>query len=105
MKNRIVIADDDKELVKVLARRCRGLGLTVDEATDGFEAAFGLFIAGEPRALPRLAILDVNMPVDDGLSVCEELRREQQLAEMPVIVLTGRKDRGTIQRCQELGAH
>jgi CheY-like chemotaxis protein len=105
MPNRVLIADDDTGLMKVLARRCRRMGLTVEEARDGFEAGLGLFVAADPTDLPRFIILDVNMPIDDGLSLCEELARDEDLAQVPVIVLTGRNDRGTIQRCRELGAH
>jgi len=105
MNNRIVIADDDKELVNVLSRRCQKMGLSVDEAGDGFEAGFAIFVATNPKEIPKLFILDVNMPIDDGLSICEEISREAQLAKVPVIVLTGRKDFATIERCRQLGVH
>lgn len=105
MKKRVVIADDDRDLVRALARRCRQLGLVVETAADGFEAGFEIFLTWENTNTPDLIILDVNMPVDDGLSICEELLREPSLALLPVIILTGRNDKATIRRCEELGAH
>lgn len=105
MTKRIVIADDDRDLTRVLAQRCRRLGLQVETAADGFEAGFDIFLTWDNRDTPDLIILDVNMPVDDGLSICEELLREPSLALVPVIILTGRSDKATIRRCEELGAY
>lgn len=105
MRKRIVIADDDKDLVRLLAKRCRKAGYDVTEATDGFEAGFMLFMDWESDTAPDLVILDINMPIEDGLGICEELLRENELALIPVIILTGNSDAGTIQRCEELGAY
>ncbi|MEX0702373.1 MAG: response regulator [Planctomycetales bacterium] len=98
------MADDDRELVHILRRRCQELGLQVTAANDGFHAACDMFLAGDEGDRFDLIILDVNMPADDGLSLCEEMLREPSLWDVPVIVLTGRTDSGTIRRCEELGA-
>lgn len=107
MPQRVLIADDDRSLVRVLARRCRDLGLQVETAIDGFHAACTLFLAAEESETERagydLIILDVAMPDEDGLSIREEMLRESSLRDVPVIVLTGRTDSGTVRRCEELG--
>lgn len=109
MPRRVLIADDDRQLVRALARRCRSLGLQVETAADGFHAACTLFLAEEELETEAegagydLIILDVAMPDEDGLSIREEMLRESSLREIPVIVLTGRTDSGTIRRCEELG--
>ncbi len=105
MPKHILIADDDRALVRLLAGRCRGLGLKVEEATDGFLAEASIFLRGEHGHPPDLIILDIGMPEEDGLSICEELLRDDATADIPVIVLTGRFDRATLQRCRELGVH
>jgi DNA-binding response OmpR family regulator len=96
---RILIADDDEDLTEALAIRCRQAGLIVETVADGMSALqqINLF-------RPDLLILDVNMPYGNGLGVCEMIARDDQLASIPVIVLTGRKDRETRQRVQMLHA-
>ncbi|NQU25555.1 MAG: response regulator [Candidatus Nealsonbacteria bacterium] len=96
----ILIADDDYELVEVLAMRCRQLGLNVLPAYDGISA---LRIIDEK--MPDLICLDVNMPLGNGLGVCEMMAPDKQLASIPVIVLTGRSDDQTISQCRSMGAH
>lgn len=105
MRRRVLIADDDPAVLKTLAQRCRRLGLHVEQATDGFSAGLSLFLTDEEQDLPDLIILDVEMPTDDGLSLCEELRRNGAHTSIPIIVLTGRSDLATRRRCEELGAH
>ncbi len=64
----ILIADDDHELVHVLAVRCRRLGLSVLCAHDSF-SSLSLVKTGRPDVV----CLDVDMPAGNGLSVCEML--------------------------------
>jgi DNA-binding response OmpR family regulator len=102
MRKRVLIADDDPAILRALARRCRRLGLRVEAAPDGYAAGLSLFLTDDRSELPTLIILDVEMPGEDGLSLCEELRRDDVYASVPIIVLTGRGDRGTVRRCEEL---
>ncbi|MBI4717640.1 MAG: response regulator [Planctomycetes bacterium] len=97
---RVLIADDDQGLVSALALRCAHLGLEVRTANDGAEAV--ALVEQEP---PDLAILDVNMPAGNGLAVCEMLANDQRMLPIPVIILTGRNDDRTVERCEQLGAH
>lgn len=98
--NTVLIADDDTELLKALTLRIETLGLQVHGASDGLEA---LKLAS--REPPALLILDVDMPAADGLSVCETLTQDHRIEPFPVIILTGKSDEETIQRCKSLGAH
>src|SRR5207247_2062145 len=50
-------------------------------------------------------ILDVNLPLENGLNVWELLSDDRLLAPIPVVMLTGSSDEDTISRCEELGAH
>jgi len=50
-------------------------------------------------------ILDVNMPLGDGLGICEMIAPDETLAAIPIIILTGRSDRQTVECCKRLGAH
>ena len=93
------IADDDFDLAQLLSMRCRQLGLEVFRSPDALHA-----LIGAHRIEPDLALLDVNMPSGNGLSVCEMLSGDRKLANVPVIIVTGSPDAAVRQRCQELGA-
>src|SRR5438477_127068 len=96
----MLIADDDRELVQVLAIRCRTVGVEVVTAHDAL-TALNLMQTRKPD----LVCLDVNMPSGNGLCVCEMLASEPAWAKIPVIILTGRTDPEIIMRCHQLCAY
>jgi CheY-like chemotaxis protein len=96
----VLIADDDRDLVHVLARRCGQLGLQVICAYDGFSA---LSLIKSER--PDMACLDVEMPPGNGLSVCEMLTSDEACRSIPIAILTGRSDPDRIIRCHSLCAY
>jgi DNA-binding response OmpR family regulator len=78
----ILIVEDDPTVRETLALNLRGEGYTVEVAEDG-EAGLA-----KARALkPDLLVLDVMLPLLDGLTVCRAVRRESQV---PIILLTAR---------------
>lgn len=96
---RVLIADDDPLFARVLAMRCRFLGLEVRTCPD---AMFALtLIHKEPL---DLVILDVTMPAGNGLAVCEMMATDQRLSKIPVIIVTGSSDEKTKYRCRALRA-
>ncbi len=97
---RILIADDDENLVDALARRCERLGFEVDRAHDGATALDSI-----DRVEPDLVILDVNMPGGSGISLCQMMAGDDLLRDIPVIIMTGRQDEETIRGCHELMAY
>ncbi len=92
----IVIADDDPIIVEYLELRCRHLGLQVEAAYDGLRAVLKV-----GKARPDLLILDLNLPDVEGFRVVERLS-DPKFPQVPVIVLTGRSDDASIQRCKDL---
>jgi DNA-binding response OmpR family regulator len=100
MPKRILIADDDQALVRILDIRCRELGLQTILAHDAMNA---LLLSRQER--PDVICLDVNMPLGNGLSVCEMLAGDEAMASIPVIMLTGRTDKETIVRCHAMCAY
>lgn len=81
-KMRILVVDDDPEIVSFLKRGLTYEGYTVDTASDGAEA-----LARARDAEPGLVILDVMMPGIDGLEVSRRLR---QAGKVPIIMLTAK---------------
>jgi CheY-like chemotaxis protein len=95
---RMLIADDDPSVVKVLADRCVRMGFEVETATNGIQA-----LLKASRGKPDVILIDVNMPQVDGLSVCTHL---QDPARNPpnLIVISGSRNPDTIERCESFGA-
>jgi len=83
-KPRILVADDDLEILSLVSRHVRSLAGEVLEASDGEEA---LRVAR--REKPDLIILDVMMPGMSGWEVCRAVREDDHLAATGVIMLTG----------------
>jgi len=103
ISKKVLIVDDDRDLVRSLQIRCETLGLDVNTSYDGMEAAFELMAVNDSP--PDLIILDVNMPIENGLSLCQMFSEDTLLARIPVIILTGRRDEETLQQCRDLGVH
>ncbi len=83
MKEKILIIEDEEDLVKGLRLNLTGEGYEVDWAADGGE---GLRKALEER--PQLIILDIMLPKMNGLDICRELR--QKNISVPIIMLTAK---------------
>jgi DNA-binding response OmpR family regulator len=83
MKKKILIIEDEQDLIKGLKLNLSGEGFEVDWAVNGVE---GLRKAAEEA--PDLIILDIMLPEMDGLEVCQKLR--QKNIGIPVIMLTAK---------------
>ncbi len=94
---RMLIADDDPSLGSFLARGLEQEGHNVRLATDGEMA-----MEAAQRDLPDMAVLDLNLPRKDGVEVLEFLR--SLTADLPILVLTARRDQDVRLRCLEMGA-
>ncbi len=79
---RILIVDDEPEIVRLLARRLSRRGYQVSQASSGDEA-----LARLQEAVFDLAILDFMMPGTDGIQVAQECRKRQP--DLQILMLTG----------------
>jgi CheY-like chemotaxis protein len=95
---KMLIADDDPSIVRLLAERCGRMGFRVETATNGIQA-----LLKAKRSKPDILIIDVNMPEVDGLSVCAHLL-DPARNPLDVIVVTGNRDPNTLERCEGFGA-
>jgi CheY-like chemotaxis protein len=96
---KILIADDDREIVKFLADQCTKMGFRVQTAPNGLQA---LIMAS--RNPPDVLITDVNMPELDGLSVCMRLLGPDRKGT-EVVVITGGSNAAVAERCESFGAY
>ncbi|MBK6881263.1 MAG: response regulator [Elusimicrobia bacterium] len=83
-KGKIVIADDEVDITRIVKRMLELEGYTVWAANDG-QAALDLY----RQHKPDLLILDVSMPVKDGVAVCGEVRETDN--QILLLMLTGQK--------------
>jgi DNA-binding response OmpR family regulator len=95
----ILAADDDEDILELVAFRLERSGYTVLRARDG-EQAFEL----AREAKPDLAVLDVMMPKLDGFEVTRRLRADEATSRMPIILLTARAQDADLQRGFDAGA-
>ncbi|MFQ5779206.1 MAG: PleD family two-component system response regulator [Nitrospiria bacterium] len=93
---KILIVDDDpsvRKLIKVTLRTCE-----VIEGSNGIEALEK--VTGEK---PDLILLDVMMPKMNGFEVIRRLKADPETAEIPIVLLTARGDRDTLEQGEAAG--
>jgi DNA-binding response OmpR family regulator len=101
MSNRhILVCDDDELLVDLLTYRLGAKGYEVSAARDGGQALERL-AADKPDAV----VLDAMMPVIDGFEVLRRIREQPATANLPVVMLSARKQERDIVGALELGAN
>jgi CheY-like chemotaxis protein len=99
MASRILLVDDEPELLRALCVRLTAAGFVCESAADGKEA-----LAKTQRWHPDLIIADLVMPHMDGYEMCRQLKSDEQTAAIPVVVLTAVPEHALGQRAKELGA-
>jgi phosphate regulon transcriptional regulator PhoB len=99
MARKILIVEDDRDVVELLKYNLEKEGFRVSYATDG-----GTVLAHIRRFAPDLLILDLMLPGLDGLEVCRQLRQIDQYAALPILMLTARAEEADRVVGLELGA-
>jgi CheY-like chemotaxis protein len=105
----ILLAEDDMGHATLVRRNLQRAGVAneIIHVTDGqaalhFVHCEGAY-AGRPRSGPLLILLDINMPILDGVETLRRLKAEEATKRIPVIMLTTTDDPREIARCYELG--
>ncbi len=96
MAQTILVADDDQQIRELLALYFSKEGFEIIEATEGAEA-----LLKNQQHHPDLVMLDIMMPVIDGLEVCKQIRK---ISKVPIIMLTARDEDEDRISGLELGA-
>lgn len=99
MPARILIVDDDPQIVHILSRLLQREGYLVETAVNGVEA-----LTRVDEQQPDLILLDVVMPEMDGFTLCQRLKDDERTALIPITMLTGRDDHENHRRGIEAGA-
>jgi two-component system cell cycle response regulator len=98
MPTKILSVDDSRTIRLIVGRAFRSYDCTVLEASNGEE---GLAVAA--REKPDLILLDVTMPVMDGVTTLTKLKEDADLKAIPVIMLTAESGRDNVLHIARLG--
>jgi two-component system KDP operon response regulator KdpE len=98
-RNKILVVDDDADLVRALRLRLRANNYEIATASDGYAA-----IASAQKERPDLILLDLGLPAGDGFVVLERLQNSDALSGVPVIVLSARDPQDNEERALKAGA-
>jgi DNA-binding response OmpR family regulator len=96
----ILAADDDEDILQLVAFRLGRSGYRVLQAHDGEEA-----LALATEHVPDLAVLDVGMPKLDGFEVVRRLRAQESTSRIPIIMLTARAQDTDVEEGFDAGAN
>lgn len=99
MAARLLIIDDEADLVEALALRFEASGFLVETAPDG---PTGLRLARNAR--PDAVLLDIAMPGMSGWEVCRTLKGDPRTQGLPVLVMTAAMLRGADEAARSAGA-
>jgi diguanylate cyclase (GGDEF)-like protein len=95
----VLLVDDDADVRSLVRSLCEQAGVELDEAPD---AASGL--AAAERRKPDLILLDLVLPDGDGVDIARELRANERLASVPIVVLSARHSQESKVRAFDAGA-
>ena len=93
---KILLVDDDADLLAVTGFALQQAGFLVVKASDGLTA-----LDAFEREQPHLAVLDINMPRMSGFELAQKLRERSRI---PLIMLTARSEEADVVRALALGA-
>jgi DNA-binding response OmpR family regulator len=100
MRKKILIVEDDVDLLSLLRLTLKQQGHSVATASNGIEA-----LKKARSLLPDLIVLDLVLPELDGFAVCETLRKHRETANIKVLMLTGLSSEFTRYAGYEAGAN
>ncbi len=84
MRKRILLVDDNQDLLDLLRLNLKGAGFSIGTATNGMDA-----VRKARSLMPDLILLDLMLPELDGFGVCEVLRKDPTTSSIPILLLSG----------------
>jgi two-component system, OmpR family, alkaline phosphatase synthesis response regulator PhoP len=99
MKTKILLVDDEPDVLDILSKRLETAGFLTVKAADGIE---GLKRTREEK--PDLVLLDIMMPRKDGFTMLRELQSEEELRKIPVIMVSAKSEADSLFEGRHLGA-
>jgi two-component system response regulator len=107
----LLVEDNANDLELALHALKRGnLASQIDVARDGAEALDYIFCRGafsgrDPADQPKVVLLDIKLPLVDGIEVLKAIRADEQTRALPVVMLTSSAEDRDLKACYDLGAN
>jgi CheY-like chemotaxis protein len=107
----IVMIEDDEGHARLIEKNIRRAGVTnpispFSNGTDAVNFLFGPDGSGlVNKGRPLLVLLDLNLPDMTGVDILQQVKTNEHLKRVPVVVLTTTDDAAEIQRCYDLGCN
>ncbi|MEA2086913.1 MAG: response regulator [Candidatus Caldatribacteriota bacterium] len=95
----VIIAEDDKTIARLIIFKLEKEGFKIIHFSDG-EGVVEKVV----EVLPDVVILDVMMPIKDGISILKEIKGNPKTASVPVIILSARGQEKDVVKAMEIGA-
>lgn len=99
MSKRVLIVDDNQDAIHILSAVLKRGGYLVSIAKNGAEA-----VDRVRQEQPSLILLDIMMPKMDGFEVCKEIKGSTETCNIPILMITARKDPESRKRGLQVGA-
>jgi CheY-like chemotaxis protein len=97
-RRRILLVDDTETILLFLKTLLAGQDFDFLTAKNGAEA-----VERARRERPDLVLLDIFMPVMDGIEACRVMKGDPELKDIPVVIVTARSEAENVERCLEAG--
>ena len=98
MKSLILLVEDNEATIDVMQKQLEFLGYRVGIARNGVEA-----VASAIAEPPDLIVMDMHMPVMDGLQAASQIRTEPKIQSIPILAATAKAMSGDKERCLASG--
>lgn len=99
MSRKVLVVDDEQDVLELLTYNLKQAGYEVLSAEDGKEALWKVRVYS-----PDIIVLDIMLPIIDGLEVCKTLKKDPQNSKIPIIMLTARANESDRIKGFESGA-
>ncbi len=98
MKKKILIVEDDLDIVDLLQSQVKALGYDSIVAGNGKQA-----VDMATSQLPHLILMDIMLPVMDGLDATRQIRQNPNTSSIPIIAITALSSRRDKEKCLQSG--
>lgn len=97
--HRVLLVEDDQFLRELLDRKLKSEGFNVQTAIEGESA-----LVKVKEFKPEIVLLDIILPGTDGFSILEQIKADQELSQIPVVMLSNLGQKDDVDKGMKLGA-